>query len=161
MTNTYNTRVTGVVTCNGLRTVGELSLFDECAACAPCMDCTKSGTTTLRPGWALYGLNSAYRCKGKTEVAQAHCPGGPLDNLTVATVDWERGPNGNFVDDVLDAQCGSGSIGPICSNCDVDHHHLKVGRPCESCDEGRVECVQVSLCPLRAALVLRLAARPS
>jgi len=139
MTNTYNTQLTGVVTCNGLRTVGELSLNDECAACPPCLDCTVSGTTALKQGWSFYGLNYAYRCKGKTAVAEAHCPGGPLRNLTDATVAWQPGPEGAFVDAVLDGQCASGSIGPICSNCDAEHHHLKTGKQCETCDEGRVD----------------------
>ncbi len=139
MSNTYNTLELGVVACNGLRTVGELSLGDECAACAPCLDCTVSGTTTLKSGWAMYGHNSAFRCKGKTAVAEAHCPGGRLQNLTVALLDWVPEPEGGFADHVLDRQCGSGSTGPICSNCDSEHHHMKTGKACEACDEGTVD----------------------
>ena len=29
--------------------------------------------------------------------------------------------------------------GPLCANCRADFHHLKVGKPCTACDDGRVD----------------------
>jgi hypothetical protein len=139
MANTYNTLQVGAVNCYGLRAAGELSFNDECAACAPCLDCTTSGITHLKPGWSFYGLNSARKCKGNAKVAETHCPGGSLRNLSDATVAWTRDADGNYDDAILNDQCSGGSAGPICSNCDAEHHHLKTGKQCERCDEGKVD----------------------
>ena len=72
----------------------ESVLGERCATCPPCLDCTDGVSTALKPGWAFYGPQQAYRCKGNAEVAEAACPGSVLDNLTTATADWKVGADG-------------------------------------------------------------------
>lgn len=135
--NLYDTHRIGDVSCDGFSRT-ESVLGDRCAICPPCLDCTDGVSTALKPGWAFYGLQQAYRCKGNAEVAEAACPGGVLNNLTAATADWKVGADGVFAASVLDRQCGAGSTGPICANCDAEHHHIKTGQPCQPCDDGSV-----------------------
>eukprot|EP01043_Picozoa_sp_COSAG02_P036864 COSAG02_NODE_2730_length_8142_cov_5.078080_3_plen_538_part_00 len=140
--NTYNPTDIGAVSCNGISSV-ELDLGDSCIECPSCMDCTESLSPSLQPGWAFYGHRQAYRCKGDVEVAQAACPGGPLKNRTISTAEWQVGLDGNFAISAFDAQCGAGSSGPICANCDDEYHHIKVGRACELCDDESVNIVLI------------------
>ena len=41
--------------------------------------------------------------------------------------------------------CSLGYSGPVCGNCADGYNHLKVGNPCESCDDGVVNLQLVAL----------------
>ncbi len=135
MAKTYNQQVFGSTTCDGLsESTSESDIMDTCASCPACLDCD-AGSTVLRPGWAFFGHGHAYRCP-----VPEGCPGGPLVNYTVSHQLWSRGGAGkDYSSTALDSQCSAGYGGPICGDCEGDFHHLKVGRPCLSCDQGRVD----------------------
>jgi hypothetical protein len=72
-------------------------------------------------------------------VALESCVGGALSNLTVSTVAWQETESGGYLQESLESMCGEAYGGPACANCKPDFHHLKVGKPCTSCLEGRVD----------------------
>lgn len=143
--NTYNTFSIGRVRCNGLQRDKRNDLNDECAACPDCMDCSDAGAPSLRAGWAFYGQNEAYACPGDKEIAEDACQGGVvLSNLTVSSTTWsvvaEAGPgNTKFSSEALESQCAASYSGPICGSCRDGFHHLKVGKQCTACRDGRVD----------------------
>ena len=73
----------------------------------------------LQSGWAFFGTGEAYRCPGWNKDFEA-CP--PLllnDNTTLSS-----------------GTCAVGYEGPVCGNCQPEYNHLKVGNPCDPCDDG-------------------------
>jgi hypothetical protein len=38
----------------------------------------------------------------------------------------------------LESQCAAGYDGPICGQCKSDYNHLRVGRPCDPCEDGTI-----------------------
>ena len=127
---TYDVTIYGRVTCEG---IGEDDLAgDQCLKCPNCVQCD-TVVTELKPGWAFYGQGEAYECPVETG-----CPGGELDNQTAVALVWERSGQEYYTEDALRTQCETGYTGPICGSCTPDFNHLKVGKPCESCDDGTV-----------------------
>lgn len=90
--------------CNG-KGIGGNMYNDQCAACPDCLDCSVPGTTSLRPGWAFYGQNTAFSCLGNEDVATESCIGGELSNNTVSARAWERDGAG-FSTETLESTCG-------------------------------------------------------
>eukprot|EP01045_Picozoa_sp_COSAG04_P008546 COSAG04_NODE_476_length_13722_cov_16.614707_1_plen_903_part_10 len=118
--DTYNAQQLGLVTCRGAAFRSDGVATDECAVCPTCMDCSVIGTTTLKSGWAFFGAaGEAYRCPGADKDFEA-CPPLIVNNNT--TMD--------------DSTCATGYEGPVCGNCEPEYNHLKVGNPCEPCDDG-------------------------
>lgn len=67
----------------------------------------------------MFGAGEMYQCP----VADA-CPQKMLNNIS----------------STHHSTCAVGYEGPICANCDQpNYHHLKVGNPCNPCDDGRVD----------------------
>ena len=107
------------VTCGGTSSRSDGMVTDECAVCPDCMDCTVVGKTMLKRGWAFFGRSGdAYRCPG-AGTCEA-CPPLLLDNN--ATMDRST--------------CAVGYDGPVCGNCQLQYHHLKVGDLCNPCDDN-------------------------
>ena len=117
--NTYSAKELGLVTCRGTAFHSDGMESDECAVCPSCMDCAVVGTTTLKSGWAFFGQGEAYRCPGWNQDFVA-CPLLTLDENT--TMD--------------SSTCAKGYEGPVCGNCELEYNHLKVGNPCDPCDDG-------------------------
>eukprot|EP01043_Picozoa_sp_COSAG02_P094851 COSAG02_NODE_31256_length_536_cov_1.565217_1_plen_85_part_01 len=72
----------------------------------------------------------------------AGCPGGQLQNLTISVAAWSLAPEETDFSAATLATlgpCSEGYSGPICGKCAENFHHLKVGRPCQSCDEGTID----------------------
>ena len=98
------------------------------------------GPPSLKPGWALYGQGTAYRCPGLSQdTAETACTGTQLNDRTSSASLWILSTDSKYSPEMLKAQCGSGYAGPICGDCDGDNHHLKVGKPCVPCDDGKVD----------------------
>eukprot|EP01045_Picozoa_sp_COSAG04_P000517 COSAG04_NODE_12_length_42844_cov_6.769213_21_plen_1150_part_00 len=118
--NTYGAQELGLVTCFGSTSRSDGMETDECAVCPACLDCSVVGTTTLKGGWAFFGADGkAYRCPGADKDFEA-CP--PLNINENTTMDQST--------------CAVGYEGPVCGNCEDEYNHLKVGNPCEPCDDG-------------------------
>eukprot|EP01045_Picozoa_sp_COSAG04_P002414 COSAG04_NODE_88_length_27314_cov_6.056476_9_plen_267_part_00 len=92
---------------------------DECAVCPSCLDCAAVGKTMLKSGWAFFGAKGkAYRCPGANKFEA--CPALELNqNASMDT-----------------STCALGYEGPVCGNCQSEYNHLKVGNPCDPCDDG-------------------------
>lgn len=134
MANTYNQQVFGPITCDGFfESTFDSGLADTCASCPVCLDCD-AGSTELKPGWAFFGHDMAYQCP-----VPKGCPGGQLLNKTVSRQLWSKRTGTNYDSTALDSQCAIGYSGPICGDCADEYHHLKVGRPCLTCEEGLVD----------------------
>lgn len=146
MADTYNQQVFDPITCDGVfeSTYG---LADTCASCPVCLDCA-AGSTVLKPGWAFFGHGMAYQCP-----VLEGCPGGQLLNKTVSRQLWSKGKGKNYDSTALDSQCSIGYSGPICGDCADEYHHLKVGRPCLTCEGGVVD-VPVLIGMVFAAIIL-------
>lgn len=155
--------VFGDVSCVGgskATDVGDL----QCVDCPSCLDCELGGNATLQPGcvaahnpltgsspgqlsnshfssdyslnvrrWAFYGQGVAHRCP-----VLAGCKGPALMSKEVARSAWLPEENGFFTATALDSQCTTGYAGIICGECADGYNHLKVGRPCDPCDDGVV-----------------------
>eukprot|EP01043_Picozoa_sp_COSAG02_P029832 COSAG02_NODE_1874_length_10576_cov_8.410614_7_plen_1429_part_00 len=123
-TNTYNALELGVVTCHGTLSRSEdmqnFGFSDECAVCPSCMDCSVVGKTMLKAGWAFFGANQAFPCPGADEFVA--CPALLL--------------NSNSTMDI--STCTVGYEGLVCGNCQDHYNHLKVGNPCDNCDDNVV-----------------------
>ena len=117
--NTYSAAELGLVTCRGTAFRSDGIATDECAVCPSCMDCAVVGTTTLKSGWAFFGKGEAYPCPGWDKDFEA-CP--PLLLHENTTMD--------------SSTCAVGYEGPVCGNCQPEYNHLKVGNPCDPCDDG-------------------------
>jgi hypothetical protein len=117
---TYNALELGVVTCHGTSFRSDEIETDECAVCPPCMDCSVIGKPMLQSGWAFFGAKQAFRCPGADDFEA--CPALPLNSNT--TMD--------------SSTCTIGYEGPVCGNCQDHYNHLKVGNPCDSCDDNVV-----------------------
>ena len=74
----------------------------------------------LKSGWAFFGAGEAFRCPGAGNFEA--CPALLLDTNT--TMD--------------SSTCAMGYEGPVCGNCQADYNHLKVGNPCDGCDDNVV-----------------------
>eukprot|EP01045_Picozoa_sp_COSAG04_P007883 COSAG04_NODE_422_length_14618_cov_11.903712_11_plen_1388_part_01 len=116
--STYGAEQLGLVTCRGTSFRSDGMAADECAVCPSCMDCTVVGTTILKSGWAFFGAGEAYQCPGADKFEA--CPPLVLDENT--TMD--------------SSTCAIGYEGPVCGNCEQEYNHLKVGNPCDPCDDG-------------------------
>eukprot|EP01045_Picozoa_sp_COSAG04_P009418 COSAG04_NODE_543_length_12846_cov_7.281556_3_plen_1215_part_00 len=117
--DTYSAEVLGRVTCRGAAFRSGGVETDECAVCPSCMDCSVVGQTTLKSGWAFFGTaGEAYPCPGADKFEA--CPPLLLDGN--ATMD--------------SSTCALGYEGPVCGNCQPEYNHLKVGNPCDPCDDG-------------------------
>eukprot|EP01043_Picozoa_sp_COSAG02_P000252 COSAG02_NODE_4_length_69935_cov_46.806590_60_plen_623_part_00 len=137
VSSTYDQQLYGPFICEGLATPGLATLQDTCGQCPVCLDCTQLGAPRLQPGWALYGTGQAYVCP-----VTAGCPGGQLQNLTTSLAAWSLAPEEtDFSPATLTTlgPCSEGYSGPICGECTEEFHHLKVGLPCLSCDEGKID----------------------
>ena len=140
MPNTYNAPSFGRVQCHGASgNALETGMNDECSACPDCLDCSVSGATRLKPGWAFYGLGEAFRCPGKAAVAESACVGPMLMNLSISEPTWAASESGMFKDEAMNEQCSGAYSGPVCGNCAADFHHLKVGKACSTCNQGTVD----------------------
>eukprot|EP01046_Picozoa_sp_COSAG06_P042538 COSAG06_NODE_5434_length_3483_cov_4.532801_2_plen_547_part_00 len=123
--NTYSAVALGTITCHGEFHADGID-SDECAVCPPCLDCTVIGTTVLKSGWSFMDWGQAgesgdaYRCPGAEDFDA--CPPALLNMTAVST-------------------CASGYTGPVCGNCELGYTHLKVGKACSPCDDGRVDVV--------------------
>lgn len=134
MAKTYNQVLFGSTTCSGLIESYSSDLEDTCASCPACLTCD-DGSTALNAGWAFFGQGEAHECP-----VSDGCPGGQLLNLTVSRQLWSREEAGmDYSPAALNSQCTEGYAGPICGDCASDFHHLKVGRPCLTCDDGIVD----------------------
>ena len=116
--NTYSAKQLGLVTCRGTTFHSDGVETDECAVCPSCMDCSVVGKTELRSGWAFFGQGQAYPCPGAGKFEA--CP--PLLLNENTTMD--------------SSTCAKGYEGPVCGNCELEYNHLKVGNPCDPCDDG-------------------------
>jgi hypothetical protein len=86
------------------------------------MDCSVVGKPMLKSGWAFFGMQGdAYRCPGTTGKFE-DCPALLLGMNT--TMD--------------SSTCAVGYKGPVCGNCQDGYNHLKVGNPCDGCDDNVV-----------------------
>eukprot|EP01045_Picozoa_sp_COSAG04_P012707 COSAG04_NODE_866_length_9767_cov_2.846400_1_plen_2137_part_00 len=133
-TGTYDIELFGRVLCQG---IGERGDLDKCVECPPCLICD-SAQTSLSPGWAFFGMGQAYECPAVGDNGDVvGCPGGPLDNVSTALAAWQEEP---YTLAALESQCdvANGYTGPICGSCAAEWSHMKVGKPCEWCDDGRV-----------------------
>eukprot|EP01045_Picozoa_sp_COSAG04_P020662 COSAG04_NODE_2139_length_4717_cov_1.826981_2_plen_752_part_00 len=119
-TNTYSAADLGtLVTCHGTSFRSDGVKTDACAVCPACLDCDTVGETKLKRGWAFFGAGEAYQCPGWNNDFVA-CPALLLNENT--TLD--------------SSTCALGYEGPVCGNCQPDFNHLKVGNPCDPCDDG-------------------------
>eukprot|EP01045_Picozoa_sp_COSAG04_P003609 COSAG04_NODE_148_length_22826_cov_11.360026_4_plen_2104_part_00 len=117
--DTYNAKELGLVICRGASFHSDGVDTDECAVCPACMDCSIVGQTALKSGWAFFGTaGEAYPCPGAGKFEA--CPPLVLDEN--ATMD--------------SSTCALGYEGPVCGNCESEYNHLKVGNPCDPCDDG-------------------------
>ena len=123
---------------------GNYGALDSCAFCPSCLRCDELGKVHLEPGFAFYGAGFANRCP-----VDAGCPGGPVPNASAASLMWF---GNSFSKAALDSQCAVGYTGPICGQCDGDWNHLKVGKPCEPCRDGKLN-VAMALMTLVATFV--------
>ena len=143
----YPLELYGEIDCvdeSGIIDDGNIGLLDLCAACPSCLSCDDLGKVNLKPGWAFYGAGQAYRCP-----VDEGCPGGPIPNVSTALLTWI---GESYSKATLDAQCAVGYTGPICGSCDGEWNHLRVGKPCEPCDDGVLN-VSMALSTLAAAFV--------
>eukprot|EP01043_Picozoa_sp_COSAG02_P010454 COSAG02_NODE_367_length_23739_cov_16.775127_12_plen_1608_part_00 len=124
---TYDVDAIGLTKCHsGARSAwvaapDELSYLENdeqrCVDCPVCMECGRD-TPTLLQGWTFHGRSGhAYMCP-----LSVSCPETTLNAST----------------HTAQANCGAGYDGPVCGNCAEGYNHLKVGKPCDSCDEGVV-----------------------
>ena len=129
---TFNVVEFGGVTCTG---GGQASALDglECVDCPSCLACELGGNTSLREGWAFYSPNLAFRCP-----VEAGCKGPQLQPKEKAALMWLPQEDGFYADATLDSQCTEGYAGVLCGECQEGFNHIKVGRPCDPCDEGVV-----------------------
>eukprot|EP01045_Picozoa_sp_COSAG04_P005864 COSAG04_NODE_279_length_18210_cov_5.657225_1_plen_1569_part_10 len=117
--DTYSAIDLGLITCRGTSFRSDGMESDECAVCPSCLDCAIVGQTMLKSGWAFFGQGEAYRCPGWNKDFKA-CPALLLNENT--TMD--------------SSTCAKGYEGPVCGNCELEYNHLKVGNPCDPCDDG-------------------------
>eukprot|EP01046_Picozoa_sp_COSAG06_P042118 COSAG06_NODE_5323_length_3556_cov_6.122650_4_plen_431_part_00 len=119
---TYNAAELGKIICRGALSHSDGMATDECAVCPSCVDCSVVGKTMLKSGWAFFGMQGdAYRCPGATGKFE-DCPALLLGTNT--TMD--------------SSTCAVGYEGPVCGNCQDGYNHLKVGNPCDGCDDNVV-----------------------
>ena len=119
---TFDAEALGDIKCNGIETFSD-GLEDKCTICPMCMDC-EVGETRLSRGWAFLGTGQAFECP-----QPQGCPVYLLSNITSTKA----------------SPCGLGYSGPVCGNCADGYNHLKVGNPCESCNDGVVNLQLVAL----------------
>eukprot|EP01045_Picozoa_sp_COSAG04_P013493 COSAG04_NODE_960_length_9157_cov_6.389269_6_plen_765_part_00 len=133
---TFDVKTLGAaVTCHGTSVRSDIMDTDQCAVCPACLDCAVAGQPKLKSGWAFFGAREAYRCPGADKFEA--CP--PLLLDANATMD--------------SGTCAVGYEGPVCGNCQPDYNHLKVGNPCNPCDEGVIN-VPLVLCMFVAAMAV-------
>jgi hypothetical protein len=138
--STYNQKVYGTIECVGIPTSSRPDPSYSCVDCPDCLICDADAPPSLKPGWALYGQGTAYRCPGLSQdTAETACTGTQLNNRTSSASLWILSTDNKYSQEMLKAQCGSGYAGPLCGDCDGDNHHLKVGKPCVPCDDGKVD----------------------
>ncbi len=124
----------GVILCEG---VGSRDLDLTCIDCPDCLICDDPGNPKLSEGYAFFGQSverNAYRCPAMQNGQVAGCPGGPLQ--------WHLGnlSDVHCLDDpTVCSVCAPEYTGPICGSCSEDFSHLKVGKPCVACEDGRVD----------------------
>eukprot|EP01045_Picozoa_sp_COSAG04_P002347 COSAG04_NODE_85_length_27560_cov_8.621245_6_plen_838_part_00 len=134
---TFDVKAIGTtVTCQSTSLRSDGMETDECATCPECLDCAIAGQTTLKSGWAFFGIaGEAYRCPGWSKFEA--CPSLLLtDNTTMDS-----------------STCAMGYQGPVCGNCEPEYNHLKVGNPCSPCDQGVIN-IPLVMCLFVAALVV-------
>ena len=127
---TFNVEAFGSVKCGDEGSAVEADI--ACVECPICLECDVAGNATiLKPSWAFYGAGNAHRCP-----VAAGCIGRALFPKAVAAQRWAPKADGFFQAASLDDQCGEGYAGIICGECQPEYHHLRVGRPCDSCQDG-------------------------
>jgi hypothetical protein len=123
-TGTYEIQTWGKITCDGLGEEGARG--DQCVECPHCLVC-EDRNTKLAAGFAFFGDGDAYECPGNDDDGETvGCPGGPLANISTSL-----------------STCSQGYSGPICGSCSDDFSHLKVGKPCVSCADGKVNVLMI------------------
>eukprot|EP01043_Picozoa_sp_COSAG02_P036007 COSAG02_NODE_2612_length_8419_cov_2.286779_4_plen_1809_part_00 len=130
---TFNVVEFGSATCSDGDSAADLGDL-ECVECPSCLQCDLAGNTSLKAGWAFYGLGIARRCP-----VEEGCTGTELKPRAAAARMWTREEDGFFPAATLDAQCATGYAGIICGQCAPGYNHLKVGQPCDPCEDGRID----------------------
>ena len=74
----------------------------------------------------MYGAGDIYRCPVKDG-----CPGTVIATRSIEVARWKENP-----ESASTRQCSIGYDGPICGSCVEGYNHIKVGKPCDSCDDG-------------------------
>ena len=134
---TFNVVEFGDVTCFDGDSASDLGDL-ECVECPSCLECDLAGNTSLKAGWAFYGQGVARRCP-----VEEGCIGIDLKPKAVAAQLWTIEEDGFYPAATLDAQCATGYAGIICGECAPDYNHLRVGRPCDPCEDGRINVPMV------------------
>ena len=128
--NTYDVFKFGALQCDGVDStaMGEL----QCMPCLSCLECSEQGgALTLKPGYALYGQRTIFACP-----VSDGCIGATVLNLTSARLAWVAKDDSYFDEKTMKNQCARGYAGPVCGKCDRGYNHLRVGKPCDACDDG-------------------------
>jgi hypothetical protein len=134
---TFNVVEFGDVTCFDGDSASDLGDL-ECVECPSCLECDLAGNTSLKAGWAFYGQGVARRCP-----VEEGCIGIDLKPKAAAAQLWTIEEDGFYPAATLDAQCATGYAGIICGECAADYNHLRVGRPCDPCEDGRINVPMV------------------
>ena len=137
--NTYSAKMLGQVTCRGTSFRSDGVETDECAVCPSCMDCAVVGTTILKSGCILRREGEGIRAAPASSRHAHRCS-------SIRTPQWT-------------AACAMGG-GPVCGNCQPEYNHLKVGNPCDPCDDGVINVPVLGLPPLPWLLAARDLWRP-
>ena len=120
--DTYDVFKHGALRCDDAdsTSMGEL----QCMPCLSCLECSEEGEALrLKPGFALYGRDTAYKCP-----VFDGCIGAPILNLSSAREAWVPNADSYFDETTMRAQCAEGYAGPICAKCGKEYNHLTVGK---------------------------------